>query len=1563
MRSELEQRIVQMRLDNGQFERGAKQSLSTLDKLDSVLDALGAGRGLDKIAGVLDTLQYRFSTFGIAGASAIEHITGKVIGLAEQLMSLPLQQIIAGGSSRALNIEQARFQLAGLGVDWEKVSGSLDYAVKGAAYGLDEAAAAAAQLVASGVKLDRVNGELSEMDQALRGISGVAAMTNSSYSEIADIFIQAAATGRISGDTIARISYRGLNIAAKLAEVLEEDGTNAHYTEQQIREMASKGQISFKDFAKAMNYAFGDHAVAANETYTGSLMNMKAALSRIGADFLTPWFEGMRNIQNALRTMFDNIRKITRPFADEVFSKWVTLFSGKLVALIENLKFDGLKNLFDLLGKIDYQAIGKGIDNIYRTITNLTNAFNVLKRYKTGQLEGLNPQYFQAALNVSPKTYERLVKLVKTLRGLRNAALFAMDIVKEFGRRLKASFTGSIIGKAIDKILDLGEALDDLMMNQSWKDTAFTKIFEFLEKVGRLGGSVFSTMVEAGKLFVTVIKQIFDRVKESSAFERLANVVGWVGEKIFNASESLREWLTNLRTTIEENGLLAGAIEGLNTAFTKAGEFMTRAGTAIGDFLGRVLHLKEGETVWTKLGDIFGRVGEYLSGVFTDIREAFDNLASGKTNPIQFAIGLIGALLGFRKVQKVLWGFNRSKRAFGFLSGMFEDGVFGQLYKGLKAFNAVEWADKIQTVLGRISGALRAFADNQNAKSLLAIGGAVILLAVGLSILAAIGSDAEALGNGLFALIAIMGILIGTVAAIKAIFSRGLFTDIAKGFKGLADVFKNAVMKYMDALAFKEIAVAMIAIAAAVLVMSIAFGALVFIVSKSKPKQLLGAGAAIVLLAGILVGVLALMNKITKEAGMVDSLKFIALAASMIAMSVAIGLLSVALFAIYKMGMKDPGALLASVTILAALAAILVGVAAAFGKWAKDPRIALVAVSMLAVSASIVILVGALFMLSIVIRLFTGMNWEVIATAAAALMSVVVPLGLLAYNVPAGKLLAAAASILVVAVAVGVMAVSLALIRAVANEDAMFNFVVLLGGIVVALLALSGVSSTLMPAALAILAVSAALAVASVAMIALALATAMFSYASPDSIVYMAAALLVVATAFILISDVLQPVKVLAAAASLVVAAVAVAILGLALNTFAGIDFESLKTMAIALTAVVLAVAILSLIGPEVMIGALALAGAGAALFLAAPGLAALGDALPHIAEGLKAFRGVEFGDILKAIGGFIALLPALFALPVAMFAGEGGPASLKSLGEALPAVADGIKAFGEVRGWDIAKTFGSLATGLGSLMLANFSKVSSFATFASSLAIMKESLTGMPEDAGDLMSAVASGINDYANLPVDAVIALANSMSTAMSDGTYLKKWTNYGSNIPFGLALGIYKYAYYAQNALVGLANSLQKSFTVTLDIHSPSRVFQYLAGYIPEGIAKGIADGESSISDAMTYALGGALSAIDQYMMDNGDFMPTITPVVDLSNVTDSAAYMQQALNGSYNGYASVSSDISRSAAGNMEALRDATYNNFTPIINVYGAEGQNIEELADEVMDRMQFAFSRRPAAFG
>ena len=288
MAAEIEQRIVQMKFDNAQFEKGAKQSLATLDKLDGILDRLGSGGGLDHLSSALDKVESRFSNFGIAGMTAIQRITNSVIDLGMNLLTAIPNQIISGGTTRALNIEQAKFQLKGLGVAWADVEEAINYSVKDTAYGLDEAAKAASQFAASSKAMITTvddNG-ISDMAKSLRAISGVASMTNSSYSEIANIFTGIAGTGKVMTQDIRMLEGRGLNVAAKLAEVLSDGPDRIKYTEEQIRTMISKGEIDFLTFAKAMDYAFGDHAKDANETYTGSLANMKAALSRIGADFI-----------------------------------------------------------------------------------------------------------------------------------------------------------------------------------------------------------------------------------------------------------------------------------------------------------------------------------------------------------------------------------------------------------------------------------------------------------------------------------------------------------------------------------------------------------------------------------------------------------------------------------------------------------------------------------------------------------------------------------------------------------------------------------------------------------------------------------------------------------------------------------------------------------------------------------------------------------------------------------------------------------------------------------------------------------------------------------------------------------------------------------------------------------------------------------------------------------------------------------------------------------------------------------------------------------------------------
>ena len=92
-----------------------------------------------------------------------------------------------------------------------------------------------------------------------------------------------------------------------------------------------------------MATTFGDHAKDANKTFTGSLANIKAALSRTGALFITPLIEqGGEFVQlfNAIRVKINDFNKAlgaSNGLAQE-FTTWVKKIVGRLATLVENFK-------------------------------------------------------------------------------------------------------------------------------------------------------------------------------------------------------------------------------------------------------------------------------------------------------------------------------------------------------------------------------------------------------------------------------------------------------------------------------------------------------------------------------------------------------------------------------------------------------------------------------------------------------------------------------------------------------------------------------------------------------------------------------------------------------------------------------------------------------------------------------------------------------------------------------------------------------------------------------------------------------------------------------------------------------------------------------------------------------------------------------------------------------------------------------------------------------------------------------------------------------------------------
>lgn len=379
MSKKVDERVVEMRFENGQFEKGVAQSTESLNKLKKSLNLEGAAKGLENVnstakntsgieslAASLEKVEHRFSTMGIVGMRVIENLTDSAMRFAKKTVGFVTNGIINGGKRRAMNLENANFQLQGLLKNEEAVAAvmqNVSDAVDGTAYSLDAAAKVASQLAASGMKAG------DQMFSALRGVAGVAAMTNSSYEDIGRIFTQVAGQGRMMGDQLLQLSGRGMNAAATLASYLTKIGDGTKYTEAQIRDMVSKGQISFDTFAAAMDDAFGEHAKAANSTFEGALSNIKSALGRIGADFIKPLIAQngpFVNLFNAIRKKINQIHEITKPIA-EWTTKTIGNMVNKLAGFLEKLD---IKNPFAKVNSGDVAKTTKAFNSAADAVGN-----------------------------------------------------------------------------------------------------------------------------------------------------------------------------------------------------------------------------------------------------------------------------------------------------------------------------------------------------------------------------------------------------------------------------------------------------------------------------------------------------------------------------------------------------------------------------------------------------------------------------------------------------------------------------------------------------------------------------------------------------------------------------------------------------------------------------------------------------------------------------------------------------------------------------------------------------------------------------------------------------------------------------------------------------------------------------------------------------------------------------------------------------------------------------------------------------------------------------------------
>ena len=875
----VDNRVVDMQFNNAQFESGIKDSMRSIEDLKKGLNFDESSKSFSNItraansvsfAGIaegVDTIANRFSTLGIIGVTTLQNLTNAAVDLGKKLVSKVIQPIMEGGKTRALNIEQAKFQFEGLGMDIEATMADASYAVDGTAYSLDAAAKVASQLGASGMRA----GE--EMRTSLRAISGVAAMAGSSYEDIGNVFTKVAGQGRVMGDDLLRLSSRGINAAATIAKSLNK-------TEAEVRDMVTKGKIDFEIFSTAMDSAFGEHATAANKTFTGSLSNMRSALARIGEQFYTPFHQNLIAPLNDLRLIINEVNAALTP-AFTSLAKFMSLASGKLSAGIRNL--DRGWNQFVKLGIHDTKAFedaliktaeSSGVE--IRRITDNTKSFADSLKLGWVDADILGESIASLAKDTKDLTDEQIEQMgytreqIDALQELNEQVKDGTINLDEWAKKLqRTSGAKNIIDGLSNAVKFLGQVLTPLKnafveifppatLEQIYQMTVRFKEFTSTFKIGaQISDNLKSTfkglfaVVDIGVSFFKALgKGILDLVKAFAP----------AGSGILKITGNIGDFLVYLRDVIKQSDIFNQVISGivhilkpvggaiswvsdlLSQLFDRFANFDTskittladrfKPFTGIGETLTRAF---EGlKSVLNTIYPSFGKLADAAGITFSAIKDGLASIFSGDDKFLTYAAGGGAIAAIFAALKDLIFNVKL------FLSDI-------SLFDNVKRFMG-----NINGVLGNLSVTLRHYQETLRAKTLFEIAKAVALLAAAVLVLSTI--DPVNLAASLGAITVMVAELMGALAVFNMLAGPGGFGKIAGAASmmmalSVSLLILSAAVKTMSGIDWEDLKHGL----TGVVVLIGAMSAAAFLLSNTKGKLIKGSVGLIAFATAILI--------------------------------------------------------------------------------------------------------------------------------------------------------------------------------------------------------------------------------------------------------------------------------------------------------------------------------------------------------------------------------------------------------------------------------------------------------------------------------------------------------------------------------------------------------------------------------------------------------------------------------------------------------------------------------------------------------------------------------------
>lgn len=1242
MSKTIDERVVEMRFDNKQFESNVQTSLSTIEKLKKSLDMDGATKGLESIdsaakkvdmsglGSAVETVKTRFSALEVMAVTALANITNSVVNTGKQMLhSLTIEPISQGFEEYELKMGSIQTIMMSTGASLEEVNKYLQelntYSDK-TIYSFQDMTSNIGKFTNAGVGLE-------DAVMAIQGVSNVAAVSGANANEASRAmynFAQALSAGYvklIDWKSIENANMATVEFKTQLLESAVACGTLTKTADGMYKTV--KGNVI--DATHGFNDSLQDQWMT-TEALVSTLRDYADETTEIGAKA----FAAAQDVKTFSQLMDTLKEAVGSGWANT----WEILFGD-----FEEAKelWTGLSQVIG--GFIDAQADARNeMLQGWKDLGGRTKLIEALKNAFEGVQSVIKPIYEAFREIFPPTTAQQLYDITENLR--------------KFTANLKLSDTASANLKSTFKGLFaiLG------IIKQAFS-AIFTAIKPLFGGFGILGDGILGFTGGIGDAIVA-----FDEfIKTSGAFQK-------VGEGIATVIQTIMTALSTLKNKIKEKFESAN-FELFHSLLERIHERMAQVGEAAGE-------MKSGIIV------AFEVIGETLANCqFVQLLSAVWNAVKTIGSGIIKILGELGSSLAknlgeanFSGIIDLLNGISFGAIAVGITKFV---GTFRKAIEDIGSFK-----ESFIGILDSVRGCFEAYQTQLQAGTLLKIASAIAILTASLIALSLV--DSEKLNVALGAITVLFAELLASMAVFNKI--SGQATGVMKSVTAMLGIatavliLASALKKIAD-LDAKQLTTGLIGVAGLTTMMVAAAKAMS---SNSKTiikgaTQMVIFAAAIKILAsvceqlakldwnqlakglvgvGVLLAEVSLFLRTAKFSG-----KSITTATGIVILSAAIKVLASACKDFGEMKWEDIGKGLASI-------AVLLAEVTAFTKLTGNAKhVISTGVALIAIGAAMKIFASA-------VKDFSGMQWDEIARGLVAMAGALAAVTI-AVNFMPKNMIGIGTGLIAVSAALLILANALNQMGSMSWEEIAKGLITLGGAMAILAIGLNAMTGTLAGSAALLVAASALLVLTPV----LAILGAMSWSSIVKGLVTLAGAFAILGVAGAVLTPLVP--SILALSGSLALIGVAVVGIG-----------AGLSALAVGLTALAAA----GTAGATAIVASLTVIITGVAALIPAI-VAKIGEAIVEfckvIADSAGAIGEAVKAVVLMLVDVLVECVPAIADGALKLIAGV-----LEALVEYTPSIVDSIFQFLIAVLEGVAKNLPSLIQAAVDVLMAFFSGI-----------------------------------------------------------------------------------------------------------------------------------------------------------------------------------------------------------------------------------------------------------------